>query len=275
MTALLHPDLLRGRNVFVSGGGSGVNLAIARECAAVGANIAICGRTEATLVTAVAELEAYGVRAVHAVADVRDAEAVDRALGVAAEALGPMDGVVCGAAGNFLSPAESISTNGFRAVVDIDLLGSFHCARAAFSQLTETRGSLLFVSGGQSQMPFLHQAHVSAAKAGVDQLMRTLALEWGPLGIRSNSIVPGPVEGTEGMRRLAETAGAEVWAGMVPLGRFARQDEIGRMAAMLVSPLASFVNGAQIVVDGGMAMSGSAAFNGAVLKAAEPDHLTR
>ncbi|MGD9958302.1 SDR family oxidoreductase [Nocardioides sp.] len=270
MRDLLSKDLLRGRNVFVSGGGSGVNLAIAQACAELGANVALCGRTEAKLKLATAALEALGVEAVYAVADVRDAVAVDSALEVAARHLGPMDAVVCGAAGNFLAPAERISSNGFRAVMDIDLLGSFHVAKASFEQLRTTAGNLLFVSGGQSQMPFVHQAHVSAAKAGVDQLMRTLALEWGPLGIRSNSIIPGPVSGTEGMRRLAETADADVWAGMVPLGRFARLEEIGTIAAILMSPLAAFVNGAQIVVDGGMSLSGSSAFNQAVLSAATP-----
>lgn len=267
MSAGLHPDLLRGRNIFISGGGSGVNLGIARECAAVGANLALCGRTEEKLRAATEELREYGVRAVYAVADVRDAEAVDKAFMRAADELGPMDGVVCGAAGNFVRPAESISTNGFRAVMDIDLLGSFHCAKFAYAQLAETRGSLLFISGGQSQMPFLHQAHVAASKAGVDQLMRALALEWGPAGIRSNSIVPGPVEGTEGMQRLAELAGAETWSAMVPLGRFARKEEIGRMSAFLLSPVASFVNGAQIVVDGGMSLSGSGQFNASLRRA--------
>lgn len=261
----LPPDLLRGRNVFISGGGSGVNLAIARTCASVGANLAICGRTEATLKLAAAELGAHGAEVVHAVADVRDAAAVDEAFALGAERLGPMDVVICGAAGNFLAPTERLSTNGFRAVMDIDLLGSFHCAKAGFAQLRQTRGNILFVSGGQSQMPFVHQSHVAAAKAGVDQLMRNLALEWGPLGIRSNSIVPGPVSGTEGMKRLTESIGADVWSAMVPLGRFATPEEVGTMAAVLVSPLASFVNGAQILVDGGMVLSGSGAFNQAVL----------
>lgn len=268
MHDMLANDLLRGRNIFVSGGGSGVNLAIAQSCAKLGANIAICGRTEAKLASAADLLRANGVQTVYAVADVRDSAAVDDAFGRAADHLGPMDAVVCGAAGNFLAPAEEISTNGFRAVMDIDLLGSFHVAKAAFAQLRETRGNLLFVSGGQSQMPFVHQAHVAAAKAGVDQLMRTLALEWGPLGVRANSIVPGPVGGTEGMRRLAATADEAVWAGMVPLGRFAELDEIGTMAAVLMSPIAAFVNGAQVVIDGGMSLSGSAAFNQAVLQAA-------
>ena len=158
MRELLSPDLLRDRNVFVSGGGSGVNLAIAKACAELGANIAICGRTETKLKSATDELQSLGGQAVYAVADVRDEAAVIEAFRIAAEQLGPMDAVVSGAAGNFLAPAQRISTNGFRAVMDIDLLGSFHVAKAGFEQLLETGGNILFVSGGQSQMPFVHQA---------------------------------------------------------------------------------------------------------------------
>lgn len=264
MSAHLPSDLLAAKTVFISGGGSGVNLAIGRAMAAAGANLAICGRTQSTLDAGAAELRTLGATVFTVIADVRDAEAVALAFKRSADELGPADVVVCGAAGNFLAPAEDISSNGFRAVVEIDLLGSFHCAHAAFEQLKQTRGSLLFVSGGQATAPYAHQAHVGAAKAGVDQLMRTLALEWGRYGIRANCIVPGPVTGTEGMRRLAETAGEDVWAQSVPLGRFARPDEIGAMAVIISSPIASFVNGTKIVVDGGMALSGSAAFNAAV-----------
>jgi NAD(P)-dependent dehydrogenase (short-subunit alcohol dehydrogenase family) len=264
---LLSEELLKGHNIFISGGGSGVNFAIARSCAELGANIAICGRTEEKLKSAARELEELGASAVYSVADVRDWDALSRALAESADKLGPMRGVVCGAAGNFLAPAQDISTNGFRAVMDIDVLGTFHVAKAAYAQLCATEGHLLFVSGGQSQMPFTHQAHVAAAKAAVDHLMRNLALEWGPSGINVNSIVPGPVSGTEGMRRLTEATPPEVWTAMIPLGRFASAAEIGTMAAILLSPLASFVNGAQVVVDGGMSLSGSFPFNQAVLAA--------
>jgi NAD(P)-dependent dehydrogenase (short-subunit alcohol dehydrogenase family) len=265
---LLPSDLLAGRNVFLSGGGSGVNLAIAQACAAAGANVAMCGRNEEKLAKATAALrEAHGVLTAHAVADVRDRAAVGRAFAISEEVLGPTDAVICGAAGNFLAPTDRLSTNGFRAVMETDVLGSFHCAAAAFDQLKATRGCLLFVSGGQSQMPFVHQAHVGAAKVGVDQLMRTLAVEWAPLGIRSNSIVPGPVAGTEGMQRLAETVGDGLWSRMVPLGRFADPEEVAQMAAVLVSPLAAYVTGAQVAVDGGMSLTGSASFNQAILAA--------
>lgn len=266
MNSALPADLLDGKTIFISGGGSGVNLAIAKILASVGADLSICGRTKSRLESAAKELRGLGADVVTTVADVRDREAVGYALDASREQLGPADAVVCGAAGNFVAPAEGISSNGFRTVVDIDLMGSFHCAHAAFEQLHETRGTILFVSGGQSYMGFQHQSHVAAAKAGVDQLMRSLALEWGPLGIRSNSIVPGPVTGTEGMRRLsAAPGGADAWTQSIPLGRFAEPEEIGSMAAVLLSPLASYVNGAQIVVDGGLSMTGPALVNRATL----------
>jgi NAD(P)-dependent dehydrogenase (short-subunit alcohol dehydrogenase family) len=266
---LLSPDLLKARNVFVSGGSSGINLAIADMCASLGANLLIAGRTEATLRDAVARLGRHGTKVVHAVADVRDGDAVNVAFEHGVRELGGVDAAICGAAGNFLVRAEALSTNGFRAVMDIDLLGGFHWAKAAYEHVRASRGSVLFVSAGQSETAFAHQAHVNAAKAGADQLMRTLAVEWGVHGVRVNSIVPGPTAGTEGMKRLAELVGEEVWTSMIPLGRFAEPREIAVMAAVLISPVASFVNGAQVVVDGGMMLSGAAPFNQAVGPALE------
>lgn len=272
ITDLLSPDLLRGSAVFVTGGGSGINLGIARCFAEVGADVAICGRTEEKLTAAAEGLRAYGIRVSTAVADVRDPDAVAAALGKAADELGPVSAVVAGAAGNFLAPAEAMSSKGFRTVVDIDLFGSFHTAHAAFEQLKQTRGSLLFVSAGQADSAYLHQAHVGAAKAGIDSLMRHLAVEWGSYGIRSNSIVPGPVDGTEGMKRLAEQVGRQAWTDGIALGRYGTPEEVGAMAVVLASPLASFVTGARIVVDGGLALSGSGLVNQALVHsiAAEP-----
>jgi NAD(P)-dependent dehydrogenase (short-subunit alcohol dehydrogenase family) len=261
MTIEMPSNLLADKRIFLAGGGSGVNLAIARMLASCGADLAICGRTASRLEAAAEELRSLGARVVTAVADVRDAEAVDSAFSKTQDELGPVDGVVCGAAGNFVAPAEKISPNGFRSVVEIDLLGTFNCARSAHSQLEQTGGSLLFVSGGQSYMAFIHQAHVASAKAGVDQLMRALAAEWGPSGIRVNSIVPGPVVNTEGMRRLTEAMSLDSWLQSVPLGRFAQPDEIGRVAAFLLSPWSSYVTGAQVLVDGGLTLSGPGQIN--------------
>lgn len=244
------------RTVFISGGGSGVNLAIASVIAELGGNLSICGRSQDRLTAAAAELTARGAQVVTTVADVRDADAIKQAFARTEAELGPVSGVVCGAAGNFVAPAERISTNGFKAVVDIDLLGSFHVAREGFEQLRATRGAVVFVSGGQSLMTLEAQAHVGAAKAGVDQLMRSLALEWATFGIRVNSIIPGPVRDTEGMRRLTEGGVEQAWIDSVPLHRFASGDEIGAMAAVLLSDIASYMTGAQLMVDGGLNLSG-------------------
>ena len=268
---LLPPELLRGHTAFVTGGGSGINLGIARAFARAGANVAICGRSEPKLQAAAAELTGLGASVSYSQADVRDPDAVEAALERTAAELAPVSIVVAGAAGNFFSPAEALSPKGFRTVVEIDLLGSFHTAHAAFEQLRETRGTLLFISAGQAYLPFAQQAHVGAAKAGVENLMRNLALEWGRFGIRANALVPGPIDGTEGMKRLAGPVGEQVWTDAIPLGRFGSVDEMAAMAVVLSSPLASFVTGAQIVVDGGLGLSGLGSLSSAVADAAALD----
>jgi NAD(P)-dependent dehydrogenase (short-subunit alcohol dehydrogenase family) len=172
-----------------------------------------------------------------------------------------MDVLVCGAAGNFPVRAEKLSANGFKTVVDIDLLGSFNASRAAFEQLKETRGSIIYISAGMAYMPHAFQAHVGAAKAGIDMLMKNLALEWGRYGIRCNSIVPGPIDGTEGMKRLAAPEQREAVINNVPLRRMGTVDDIGHAAVFLASPLASYISGCVLVVDGGQNLPGSAFFN--------------
>jgi len=261
---LLPPTLFVGQTVFVTGGGSGINLGIATTFARLGADVAICGRSQERLDAAAEQLRELGAKVSAVAADVRDAAAVSAAFSASEDELGPASVVVCGAAGNFVAPAEKISPNGFRTVVDIDLIGSFHTAHAAYRQLRETRGCLLFISAGQAFLPFAYQAHVGAAKAGTDHLMRNLALEWGRYGIRCNSIAPGPIAGTEGMRRLEEVADEQTWLEMIPLGRYGQAEEIGAMAAVLASPIGAFVTGALVVVDGGQGLVGSSTFNRAV-----------
>jgi len=257
---LLSANLFEGKVVFITGGGSGINLGIARNFAALGASIGICGRTLERLESARDELEELGAQVSISVADVRDYDALAAAFARSREELGPMDCLVCGAAGNFVAPAEALSPNGFKAVVDIDLLGSFNSARAAFEQLCETKGSIVFVSAGQAYTPYFAQAHVGAAKAGVDNLMQNLALEWGRYGIRSNSLVPGPIDETEGMRRLAPGKLKEQIPPLVPLRRLGSVDDVGMAAVFLASPLAAYVTGSRLIVDGGQNLPGSGLF---------------
>jgi NAD(P)-dependent dehydrogenase (short-subunit alcohol dehydrogenase family) len=261
ITSYFSKDLFAGKTVFVTGGGSGINLGIARNFAALGANLAICGRTQEKLDAAAEELKPLGARVCPVVADVRDMAALEAAIARIAADLGPIDVLVAGAAGNFLVPAERLSANGFKTVVDIDLLGSFNAARAAFEQLKSTRGSILFISAGQAFTPYAFQVHVAAAKAGIDMMMRNLALEWGPYGIRVNSIAPGPIEGTEGMKRLADPKLLAQFARTIPLQRLGTVDDIGQLAVFLASPLAAYVTGTLVVADGGQNLPGSALFN--------------
>jgi len=254
-------DLFAGKTVFVTGGGSGINLGVAKNFAAVGANIAICGRTQERLDAAAKELQSQGAKVFAQVADVRQMPAVQAAIEATRDAVGPIDVLVCGAAGNFLCRAEDMSPNGFKTVVDIDLIGSFNAARAVFAQLKETKGTILFISAGMAYMPHAFQLHVGAAKAGIESMMKNLALEWGRYGIRSCSIVPGPIAGTEGMKRLSAPQDLGDRLGRIPMQRLGSIDDIGLAAVFLASPMASYITGAQLVVDGGSGLAGSAFFN--------------
>lgn len=254
-------DLLKGKVAFITGGGSGINLGIAKNFAAVGADIGICGRTAERLEQAAEELRTLGARVFTRSADVRDAEAMQHALDDCGADLGPVDVLVCGAAGNFLVPAEKLSPNGFKSVVDIDLIGSFNSVHAGFEQLCKTRGCIIFISAAMAHMPHAYQLHVGAAKAGIDNMMKNLALEWGRYGIRSNSIMPGPVKDTEGMKRLSTPELEAEVVKTIPMGRMGVVDDIGHAAVFLASPLASHITGTVLVVDGGQHLAGSAGFN--------------
>jgi len=238
------------RHAMVFGGTTGINLGIAQAYARAGARVTVVSRKQANVDAAAATL---GVRGLGLVADVRDEQAVAAALAQAVAAHGPIDVLVSGAAGNFLAPAAQMSANAFKVVVDIDLLGSFHVARQALQHLRQGAASLIFISAPQSTVPMAYQAHVCAAKAGVDQLARVLALEWGALGVRVNAISPGPIEGTEGMRRLAPQGeeGAALVRQMVPLGRMGTTDDIAQLAMFLGSDAAGYISGAVIACDGG------------------------
>jgi len=262
MSDTKHIDgFLAGKVAFITGGGSGINLGVAKNMAAAGAKIAICGRTFSKLEAAAEEIREFGVEVFPVAADVRDLGAMEKALAETEACLGSVSIVVAGAAGNFMCEMKDMTYNGFKTVVDIDLLGSFNTAKAAYDQLKKTKGSILFISAGQSLDAHSHQAHVCAAKAGVDKLMQTLAIEWGPEGIRSNSIIPGPIEGTEGMKRLSTPETLPMLINSVPARRLGSVDDIGRAAVFLSSEFASYVTGTVLPVDGGLTLGGSGMFN--------------
>ncbi|HEX6573539.1 MAG TPA: SDR family oxidoreductase [Gemmatimonadaceae bacterium] len=256
MSSAFGSRILEGKVAVVTGGGSGINLAIAERFAEHGASVGLIGRTKEKLDNAAASIEKAGGEAAGFPADVRDYDALAGAVKSARDRFGEIDILVCGAAGNFPAPALGMSANGFKAVVDIDLLGTFNTCRAAFEHLRKPGASIINISAMQAFLPMAMQVHVCAAKAGVDMVTRTLAIEWGPMGVRVNSIAPGAVDETEGMSRLAPTPEArKMFTGMIPLRRFAKKSELADLALFLCSDAAQFITGAVMVCDGGQSLA--------------------
>lgn len=240
--------LLAGKVAFIAGGTSGINLGIAKGLAALGAKVAVCGRDADKAARAAAEI---GHDAIGLSADVRDFGAIRAALEAAVAAFGPLDIVIAGAAGNFLAPALGMSANAFKTVVDIDLLGTFNTFRACHDLLNVPGASLIAITAGQADQAMAMQVHVCAAKAGVNQVVRTLAIEWGP-DVRVNGISPGPIEATEGMARLApDPATRAAHENRIPAKRWGEAREIADAAVFLSSPAASYITGHILKVDGG------------------------
>jgi peroxisomal 2,4-dienoyl-CoA reductase len=253
--------ILKDRVAFVTGGGTGITGGVARALAEAGANVSLVSRNIEHLETAANEInnqaDGNSGKAFAVAADVRKPEAVDHALAATVAHFGKIDIVVNGAAGNFLCAAEALSPNGFGTVVDIDLKGTFNVCRAAFSELKKNRGQVLNISATLHYLGTPMQLHVSAAKAGVDALTRNLAVEWGVYGIRVNGIAPGPIEDTEGMKRLVPEAVKQKLRQRVPLGRFGLIADIENAAVFLCSEAAGYINGAVLVVDGGQWLAAS------------------
>jgi NAD(P)-dependent dehydrogenase (short-subunit alcohol dehydrogenase family) len=246
-----------GRSVVVIGGTSGINRGIAEMFAEHGASVAVASRKQDKVDDTVASLERLGADATGFAADVREYREIEAGLAAVHERFGDFDVVVSGAAGNFPAMANDLSWHGFKAVVDIDLHGTFHVMKAVFPHLRKPGACVINISAPQSYVPMKAQVHVNAAKAGVDMITRTLAQEWGPDGVRVNSVVPGPIDGTEGMARLApdENMRQMVRDG-VPLRRMGTPADVGHACLFLASDLGSYISGAVLPVDGGWSQGG-------------------
>ena len=255
MGHMFTPTLLKGRAALVTGGGTGICRGIALALAGHGCDVAITSRKAEHLDPTVHEIEACGVRSLGLPADVRDAAAIAAVVERAATTFGRLDILVNGAAGNFLCPVEQLSPNGFGTVVDIDLKGTFNTSKAALPWLKASRGVVLNISATLHYGGTPAQAHVSAAKAGVDALTRNLAVEWGPYGIRVVGIAPGPIAETEGVSRLLPAERRAHVESQVPLQRLGSIEDVARAALFLCSDLASYVNGDTLVVDGGLSLA--------------------
>ncbi len=268
--SIFRDDILDGKTAFITGGGTGICRGIAMRFAGHGANVAITSRKQENLNLAAEEIkEATGKKVLPVAGDVRKPEEVESAVEAAVQEFGGIDILINGAAGNFLAPVAGLSYNGFRTVLEIDLHGSFNVSKACFPHLKASgekhgNANIICISATIQYTGVPFQAHANAAKAGIDALCRTLANEWGPLGIRCNVVSPGPIAETEGIRRLAPGPDAEKRASsVIPLGRFGRIDEIADACIFLVSEASAYTTGAILVVDGGQWISRTPAGIGA------------
>lgn len=249
----------KNKNVLVVGGTSGINRGIAEAFAKAEARVAVVSRSQEKVEDTVQSLKQHGaVDARGFTADVREAELIKKGIADIAAAWGDLDVVVSGAAGNFPALAMGMSPNGFRSVIEIDLLGTFHVMQAVYPHLKKPGASIINISAPQANIPMAGQSHVCAAKAGVDMITRSLCLEWGAEGIRINSIIPGPIDNTEGMKRLAPTDAIRTAVRKsVPLQRMGSPKDIANACLFLASDFASYISGAVIPVDGGWAQGGA------------------
>ncbi|MCP4037634.1 MAG: SDR family oxidoreductase [bacterium] len=248
--SVFHQDLLASKVALVTGGATGIGKEIARTLGRHGARVCIASRKRENLEAATQQLCDEGIDCIFVQCDVREGDQVEALVEEIGRRLGPLDIVINNAAGNFPAPISGISYNGFRAVVDIDLRGTYNVTKAAFEQHLKTRGGhIINITAPFQNMGVSLQAHVAAAKSGVDSLTRTAAVEFGPYGIRVNAIAPGATADTEGMDRFAEVdTGA---SSPCPLGYVGAKQDIANMVLFLTSDAASYVTGQVIAVDGG------------------------
>ncbi|HEU5168923.1 MAG TPA: SDR family oxidoreductase [Gemmatimonadales bacterium] len=261
------PDLLAGRVALVTGGGTGIGFGIASCLARAGAAVAIASRKPDHLGPAAAELREAGARVLPVEVNVRDPDSVARMVERVTTELGRLDILVNNAAGNFYAGSADLSPNAWRAVVETDLYGTFYCCQAAYPALKASgAGRIVSISMTLHYRGWPLMAHATAAKAGVDALTRTLALEWAADRITVNAVAPGPIP-TEGVRKAFTPPNADVpdlfrmdaWArGAIPARRWGTPEDIGHMVTYLASPAGEWITGAIFVVDGGHWLAGSA-----------------
>ncbi len=258
---IFQANLLQGRVALVTGGGTGIGFGIATELARYGADVAIASRKPQHLEPARERLAGFGRRVLAIEANVRDPESVRAMVGRVEVELGRLDILVNNAAGNFYAPAAQLTPNGWRAVVETDLYGTFYCSQAAHAAMQRQGGGrIISISMTLHYRGWPLMAHATAAKAGVDALTRTLALEWASDHITVNAIAPGPIP-TEGATAafqppLGEPADAaqpldENLLRRIPLGRWGRPEDVANLVVYLASPAGDWITGAIFVVDGG------------------------
>jgi NAD(P)-dependent dehydrogenase (short-subunit alcohol dehydrogenase family) len=257
------PTLLEGQVAVVTGGGTGIGLAIARRFGALGARVVIGSRNAENLERGSAELRRAGLDPLAVQVDVRNPEQVDEMVERTIRHFGHIDILVNNAAGNFVCKAEDLSPNGWNSVIGIVLSGSFYCSRAVGRHMIarDRGGSIVSILANYVWTGSAGTIHSAAAKAGVMSMTQTLATEWAAHGIRVNAVAPGPIESAGAARQLWNTSEAvQRITEMVPLKRWGRPEEIADAVAFLVAPGSSYITGEILTVDGG-AWLGRGTFN--------------
>jgi 2,4-dienoyl-CoA reductase [(3E)-enoyl-CoA-producing], peroxisomal len=257
---VFRSDLLAGRVALVTGGGTGIGLGIASSLAAAGAEIAIASRKPENLQPAAQHLRKSGTKVSAVEVNVREPDSVARMMDQVSRQHGRLDILVNNAAGNFYAASATLSPNGWRAVIETDLYGTFYCCQSAYPLMkAHGGGRIVSISMTLHYTGWPLMAHATAAKAGVDALTRTLALEWARDRITVNAVAPGPIP-TEGVKKAftppgkdaPDLFGMEKYAATaIPLGRWGTPEDIGHMVTYLVSPAGDWITGAIMVVDGG------------------------
>ena len=246
-----RPGLFTGQTVVVSGGGTGIGRAIARELASLGATVVICSRSMEHLETTRAEIAAAGASVSAFVCNIREPESVERFFAQVAELHGHVDGLVNNAGGQFLSPAEFITPKGWHAVVETNLTGAFNMCKAALGCGMRERGGSIVNIVAEMWRGFPGMAHTGAARAGVVNLTQTLALEWSPYGVRVNAVAPGNIN-SRALRPYPPEVPAQLAgiAAETPARRMGTEREVASAVTFLLSPAAAYISGATLRVDG-------------------------
>jgi NAD(P)-dependent dehydrogenase (short-subunit alcohol dehydrogenase family) len=251
---MFESDLLKDQVAVVTGGGTGIGLAIAKRLGSLGARIAIASRNSANLETGCAALRESGVDALAVQLDVRKIEQVDEMVHRTVKHFGSLDILVNNAAGNFICRAEDLSPNGWNAVIGIVLNGAFYCSRAVGQYMIARRrgGAIVSILANYVWTGSPGTVHSAAAKAGVMSMTQTLAVEWAPYGIRVNAVAPGPVESAGAAKQLWSTPEAvERITAKVPMRRWGKPEEVADAVAFLAAPQTSYITGEIMTIDGG------------------------
>jgi NAD(P)-dependent dehydrogenase (short-subunit alcohol dehydrogenase family) len=261
---MFQSNLLAGKRILITGGGTGLGKSMAQRFLELGASLYVCGRREQVLNQAAEELrKAAGGTVKTFVCDVRDTASVDAMIAEIWQD-GPLDVLVNNAAGNFIGRTEELSEGAFLAVIGIVLMGTIHVTMACGRRwLKETRhATVLNITTTYAETGSAYVVPSSVAKAGVLNLTRSLAVEWGKRGIRFNAIAPGPIPTEGAFSRLIPLKSLEDAAKKRnPLGRFGTHEELANLAAFLVSDESGYINGHQVVMDGGEWLKGASEFS--------------